>query len=201
MRSMPEPTAHELSEEFWEAPVSPSLESLGGVLPGISCRLPVLPSGRALSRSISNSPGLMFYGRLLRGGVRRYRLQADSTGGARARRKRLVESSVQRALREDADYLVQYGVWIGATRPSMSYAVRYWRWGSCRWRRKKHRHGCPFGKIPMRAISGAFRTENNGGIAFKHCCDGAEGERGTPSAPDALSNVAMGSGKADGMQF
>ena len=117
MRSMPEPMAHELSEEFWEAPVSPPLESPGGVLPGISCRLPVLPSGRTLPRSIRNSPGLMFYGRLLRGGVRRYRLQADSTGGARARRKRLVESSVQRALGEDADYLVQYG---GADR---SYAA------------------------------------------------------------------------------
>ena len=49
--------------------------------------------------------------------MRRYRLQADSTDGTGARRKRLVERTVRRALGEDADYWVQYGG------PDRSYAT------------------------------------------------------------------------------
>lgn len=101
MKATPSPMVVELSEEFREAvdvmltPDDYRRAGLVGVrsrsdfLSRIGCRLVILPSGQCLRDNLKTPPGAMVYGKLLYGGVTRYRILggAGNNGGRRPPRR------------------------------------------------------------------------------------------------------------------
>ena len=101
MKATPSPMVVELSEEFRAAVDNllteedytrvKVLDAQGKVdfLSRIGCRLVLLPSGQSLRDNIKTPPGSMVYGKLLYGGVTRYRILggAGNNGGRRPPRK------------------------------------------------------------------------------------------------------------------
>jgi vesicle-fusing ATPase len=95
MKSAPSPVLLELSTQFRSA-VHQTLAdetllcsadtNVDGFLKRIACRLIVLPSGSTLSCALQTAPGAMVYGKLLFGGVKRYRLIGASMSNRLKRR-------------------------------------------------------------------------------------------------------------------
>ena len=74
----------------------------------IGCRLVILPSGAPLDSTLTEAPGSMIYGKLLFGGVSRYRL-LTSTGGNRPPRRTGERTEVKPSAKDDTPVWIQYG--------------------------------------------------------------------------------------------
>ena len=74
------------------------------VLPRLSCRLVILPSGAALDSPLSEAAGSMIYGKLLYGGVSRFRLLPSSPPRRAGER-----TEVKNSLKDDVPCWIQYG--------------------------------------------------------------------------------------------
>lgn len=114
MKASPSPMVVELSGEFRQAVDSVLTQgdlerasmkdprSRADFLSRIGCRMVLLPSGSSLRDNIQTPPGAMVYGKLLYGGVTRYRIigGAGNNGGRRPPR-RAGERTTIMPLRED----------------------------------------------------------------------------------------------------
>jgi hypothetical protein len=96
IKTSPSPMIFELSHEL-RRQVNTTLHSTvldridtthESFLQRIGCRLIALPSGETLSTNLQTPPGAMVYGKLLMGGVTRYRLIGSSRSNAAPRAKR-----------------------------------------------------------------------------------------------------------------
>jgi len=74
----------------------------------LGCRLVVLPSGAPLDSALTEAPGSMIYGKLLFGGISRYRL-LTSTGGSRPPRRTGERTEVKPSAQDDTPVWIQYG--------------------------------------------------------------------------------------------
>ena len=74
----------------------------------LGCRLVILPSGAPLDSTLTEAPASMIYGKLLFGGVSRYRL-LTSTGGNRPPRRTGERTEVKPSAKDDTPVWIQYG--------------------------------------------------------------------------------------------
>ena len=131
MKATPSSMVVELSSEFRSAVqgllTEGDLERAGIVdaqsrtdfLSRIGCRLILLPSGRSLQTNIQTPPGAMVYGKLLYGGVTRYRLIGG--GGKRPPRKAGERTTIMPLREESGDSLPRSKGWLQYGGPDRNY--------------------------------------------------------------------------------
>lgn len=116
MKATPTPMIINLSEELREIASSTLLgknmdlvdETTLEVLPRLGCRLVILPSGAELDSPLSEAAGSMVYGKLLFGGVSRYRLLAFGASN-RPPRKAGERTEIKQSIKDDIPSWIQYG--------------------------------------------------------------------------------------------
>jgi len=76
----------------------------------LGCRLYLFPSGSSLSSTINTEPsGAMIYGKLLFGGIKRYRVLRSSTNSAAPPRKVGEKVALKQTMQENIDCWIQFG--------------------------------------------------------------------------------------------
>ena len=116
MKSTPTPLLIDLSADFQRignSSLTDEYLTLLGMtrkafLERMGCRLILLPSGASLSDSLVEATGGMIYGKLLYGGVTRYRLIQSSTSSRTARRAG-ERTEVKSSLQDNIPSWIQYG--------------------------------------------------------------------------------------------
>jgi hypothetical protein len=116
MKSTPTPLLIDLSADFQRignSSLTDEYLTLLGMtrkafLERMGCRLILLPSGASLSDSLVEATGGMIYGKLLYGGVTRYRLLQSSTSSRTARRAG-ERTEVKSSLQDNIPSWIQYG--------------------------------------------------------------------------------------------
>jgi len=131
LKATPAPMVVELSEELRAAvdnvltPVDYDrvLQSRTDFLSRIGCRLIVMPSGQTLRDNLKTPPGAMVYGKLLYGGVTRYRIlgAAGNNGGRRPPRRAGERTAIMPMKDPNSDIVPTIQGWLQYGGPERNY--------------------------------------------------------------------------------